>query len=649
MQTDDKLSKIKKNVSEKEDTSLETLHKKEKFCSKMKILFFISIGIIIILIAAIIVGFLMHIKSIEKYKSEISDLEFEKRVLENQKTKLNITANELAKKNIDLNQTNINLNTQLSKAANEEVKRNQTYQTLAVISKEGASLKTTFSDISKGLSSISSTKVSSHTEENRVLEENLNNLQSQLELIKALMDQINLNLDLANQNKELVLNNIEISNKLNQQIINNTALVIENQNLIKEKVSLNNELNNESEKNKRFELKIKELEIELENEKIKGNQTVIIQDTDDEDKKIIEELNKKINEEITKNTVLKEKIVELESLLKDKNTYIETCENKKEEIESEKLNLTENIHNLFKSIELLNSKNSNLIKENIELNSKIENLTIENNILKIDYNICLYDSKKLDEENNLLKIEKENLSKITNQINNSLTICNNKFEIIKMNDTKLNEKLNECTLKVNDLIKNNLNLQNKINNINIQYSLCNNDLNNYKTLYQELLNIKNQLVNENQNLKTKNTQLQNNYNNCNSQLTYYSNLQNDYKNLKEKNSALTQQLYNCNQGLSECNRYYPIMGYDGLTNAMKSTMNEVIVYSYSKYTNFESRAKYISDRINEIYNQAQWGCILAKTTAYYGYYVWYINDLYFTTTYKSIKWIIFGNFKAHNN
>ena len=151
----------------------------------------------------------------------------------------------------------------MAKVSNEEVKRNQTYQTLTVISREGAALKTTFTAISKGLSTINTGKVQSkikEKEENRVLEENINTLLNQLELIKALMDQINLNFDLANQNKELVLNNINLTNQLNQQIINNTKLLLENQNLIKEKISLNDELIEESNKNKRLELKIKELE-----------------------------------------------------------------------------------------------------------------------------------------------------------------------------------------------------------------------------------------------------------------------------------------------------------------------------------------------------------------------------------------------------
>ena len=74
------------------------------------------------------------------------------------------------------------------------------------------------------------------------------------------MDQISINLDLVNQNKELLLNNINITNQLNQQIINNTALLLENQNLIKEKVQLNDKLDESTEKNNELNKKVEKLE-----------------------------------------------------------------------------------------------------------------------------------------------------------------------------------------------------------------------------------------------------------------------------------------------------------------------------------------------------------------------------------------------------
>ena len=73
------------------------------------------------------------------------------------------------------------------------------------------------------------------------------------------MDQISINLDLVNQNKELLLNNINVTNQLNQQIINNTALLIANQNLIKEKVQLNSKLDESTETNNELKKKVEKL------------------------------------------------------------------------------------------------------------------------------------------------------------------------------------------------------------------------------------------------------------------------------------------------------------------------------------------------------------------------------------------------------
>jgi hypothetical protein len=72
---------------------------------------------------------------------EISDLELEKSVLENQKRKLNETINNLTILNENLNFTNKILNDKIANAFSEEVKQNKTYKTLEDISKEGNSLK----------------------------------------------------------------------------------------------------------------------------------------------------------------------------------------------------------------------------------------------------------------------------------------------------------------------------------------------------------------------------------------------------------------------------------------------------------------------------------------------------------------------------
>ena len=45
--------------------------------------------------------------------------------------------------------------------------------------------------------------------------------------------------------------------------------------------------------------------------------------------------------------------------------------------------------------------------------------------------------------------------------------------------------------------------------------------------------------------------------------------------------------------------------------------------------------------MTEIYNKSYWSCVIGKTSSYWGYYVWYINDLYYTYRYKNIDWTVF--------
>ena len=155
---------------------------------------------------------------------EISDLKTEKEVLENKNSKLRNEIQNLTKSNSDLNKK---LNDQSVQGIKEEQKKNETYQTLDVISKEGASLKTTFAKITNNIEKIKVVENNKYQQEktqeqiqvqtqgqtqeqdpNRELEEDVNTLKNQLELIQALMAQISLNLDLINQNKELLSTNI---------------------------------------------------------------------------------------------------------------------------------------------------------------------------------------------------------------------------------------------------------------------------------------------------------------------------------------------------------------------------------------------------------------------------------------------------------
>ena len=127
-----------------------------------------------------------------------------------------------------------------------------------------------------------------------------------------------------------------------------------------------------------------------------------------------------------------------------------------------------------------------------------------------------------------------------------------------------------------------------------------------------------------------------NYNTCKDELSYYSKLPDEIQKLKETISELTQDNNDLNTYLNQCYADCPYMEYNGITNEMKSTIHELIVYAYTKYSDNEAKANYISSRMSQVYSKARWSCILAKKSNYYGYYVRYVNDLYYTYTYKSI-------------
>ena len=210
----------------------------------------------------------------------------------------------------------------------------------------------------------------------------------------------------------------------------------------------------------------------------------------------------------------------------------------------------------------------------------------------------------------------------------------------EINDNKLSSDLNECKINLINSEKENDKLTKNISSLELQYTNCNKNLNTYKSNYQTCQNEKSTLDSKVNSLSSQVAQLENDYNSCYNQLSYYTNLQEEYKKCKENNEQLTQSINSCYSELdlwiNDC-----YVEYNGLTQDMKSTINELIVYSYNSYSDFEQRAKYIRNRMSQIYNKTQWSCILAKTNAYYGYYVRYVNDLYYTYTYKSINWVVF--------
>jgi len=195
-ESSDSTKKNKPNTEEK------NMPNPQKISPKTKIILLASIGLSICLIVAVVVVVLVSKKSNKKYENEISDLKTEKDVLENQNKRMKSEIQNLTDSNNDLNKT---LSEKLEQVSSDEVKRNKIYQTLEDISKEGVSLKATFSKITNNIEAlkVANTDNSLTQENKRELEENVNTLKGQLELIYALMAQISLNLDLVNQKKRI--------------------------------------------------------------------------------------------------------------------------------------------------------------------------------------------------------------------------------------------------------------------------------------------------------------------------------------------------------------------------------------------------------------------------------------------------------------
>jgi myosin heavy subunit len=263
--------------------------------------------------------------------------------------------------------------------------------------------------------------------------------------------------------------------------------------------------------------------------------------------------------------------------------------------------------------------------------------------LKNDFDICNKGVQELKIENGELKLENNKLSEMSKELNNSIISYKNQIESARYNDSLLSSNLSECKIKMNNLEVEKINLQKNINSLNQQNSQCKTDLNNYKTSYNNLYTQNSNLKNQVNSLTTQNNQYKNNYNSCQSQLSYYSKLPNEIKTLKEKNTQLTQNYNSCNAQLNQCYKDCPSYGYGSITPEMKSTIHELITYSYAHSTNFEARAKYVSERMTQIYNKNKWSCVIGKTSSYWGYYVWYFNEAYYLYTYKSIKWVVYSD------
>jgi chromosome segregation ATPase len=147
-----------------------------------------------------------------------------------------------------------------------------------------------------------------------------------------------------------------------------------------------------------------------------------------------------------------------------------------------------------------------------------------------NYNNFKKECKKLENENNEIKLKNKELGENIIQLNNSLITCENQIEMSKYNESILINNLNECKINLNNVNILNKDLTNTISSLNQQYSECKTNLDNYKKNYDNLL-IKNSNLNtEINSITTKYNQCINNYNICKNELSYYIKLQKKLKN-----------------------------------------------------------------------------------------------------------------------
>ena len=230
-------------------------------------------------------------------------------------------------------------------------------------------------------------------------------------------------------------------------------------------------------------------------------------------------------------------------------------------------------------------------------------------------------------------------------MNISLSNCKSQIKICKFNESELFSKLKECEAKVNNLEISIETLFNNIFSLQKENSKCKSDLNDYKTKYDNLeynyTILKKNYDNLNNKYETNIKACQSDYNSCKNQLSYYINLSSQITSLKEKISSLSQENKQCYDNLNKCYNNCPVIGYDSLNDQMKQTFHELVVFSFQNYKYCPDRAKYISDRMSQMYNKNSWSCIIGKASSYWGYYVWHVNSIYYSYRYKNFDWVIF--------
>ena len=311
----------------------------------------------------------------------------------------------------------------------------------------------------------------------------------------------------------------------------------------------------------------------------------------DEQRNYIEILKQALETNISKNG-LKEKIDYL------KNKYYPNCDideyapiildisqlkEKNDLLEKEKIKNMENIENLKKNVEVLentlnsynelNTKYSNLIKDNNILKSEYDNLQNKFNIkekdlldLKEKYLTATHQNSLLNNENENLKcVRKDNetlarsvsdLGLKLNQLaydNNNLKDYQLHYEMLLKENNEI-KKINQClscdinalkqdleNLKLqiqqlNEVGKCNLTLKNQLQNLTENFTILNNEKNKNENLYISQIKSLNNEKNELENMIAKQQQIKNE-----EAISEINSYRNDNKKLYDFNKKLTEE------------------------------------------------------------------------------------------------------------
>ena len=136
-----------------------------------------------------------------------------------------------------------------------------------------------------------------------------------------------------------------------------------------------------------------------------------------EQKKIIDGLNEEINDLKKNNTILENKVISQQELIKNINSKMQQCQEENEENEQNYNSQIEKVQSKFeeyeKNIKELNNEKSSLIKDNDKMKVTIENLNKSNEkLFEIVKNSKNYEieNEKLLNKNNELKIDNEKIN-----------------------------------------------------------------------------------------------------------------------------------------------------------------------------------------------------------------------------------------------